>query len=54
MSQEKIDLLCHECGKTFSSFLLEMAEQNAKVLCPACRANSGCSPTQAAKPSLTN
>ena len=37
MSDEKVDLLCDDCGQTFSDFLQEMAEQNAKVAtCPKC------------------
>jgi hypothetical protein len=37
MSDEKIDLLCDDCGQTLSDFLNEMAEQNAKVAtCPKC------------------
>ena len=37
MSDDKLDLLCEECGQTFSDFLHEMADQNAKVTtCPKC------------------
>jgi len=37
MNDEKVDLLCDDCGQTFSDFLNEMAEQNAKVTtCPKC------------------
>ena len=37
MSDENIDLLCEDCGQTFSDFLHEMADQNAKVTtCPKC------------------
>ena len=37
MSDEKVDLLCDDCGQAFSDFLNEMAEQNAKVAtCPKC------------------
>jgi RNase P subunit RPR2 len=37
MSDEKVDLLCDDCGQTLSDFLNEMAEQNAKVAtCPKC------------------
>jgi len=36
-SDEKVDLLCDDCGQAFSDFLNEMAEQNAKVAtCPKC------------------
>jgi len=34
---DEIDMLCEECGQTFSAFLHEMADQNAKVAtCPKC------------------
>jgi uncharacterized Zn finger protein len=37
MSDEKIDVLCDNCGQTFSDFLQQMADQNAKVAtCPKC------------------
>jgi uncharacterized Zn finger protein len=36
LSKDSIDRLC-DCGETFSEFLHEMAEQNAKVAtCPKC------------------
>jgi DNA-directed RNA polymerase subunit RPC12/RpoP len=37
LSKDSIDRLCADCGETFSEFLQEMAEQNAKVAtCPKC------------------
>ncbi len=33
---EKVDLLCPDCGYTFSVFLRDMAEHNAKIVCPKC------------------
>jgi len=37
MSDKQADLLCEGCGETFSNFLQEMADQNAKVAtCPKC------------------
>jgi uncharacterized Zn finger protein len=37
MSNDSIDRLCEDCGETFSEFLQEMAEKNAKVAtCPKC------------------
>jgi len=36
MRAEQTDLLCEHCGQTFSAFLHEMAEKNAKVVCPNC------------------
>ena len=47
MSDDSIELLCHRCGKTFSTFLHEMEEQNAKVVCPDCRENADCQPSKA-------
>jgi hypothetical protein len=37
MSEDAIDLLCHHCGQTFSAFLHQMADKNAKVACPNCQ-----------------
>jgi uncharacterized Zn finger protein len=35
--KDQIDLLCEDCGETFSDFLHQMADQNAKVAtCPKC------------------
>jgi hypothetical protein len=50
MSEDKIDLLCPNCGQTFSAFLHEMADQNAKVVCPNCRETQDCNPSKAVKP----
>jgi uncharacterized Zn finger protein len=37
MTSDSIDRLCEACGETFSEFLHEMAEKNAKVAtCPKC------------------
>jgi uncharacterized Zn finger protein len=37
LRKDSIDRLCDDCGETFSEFLHEMAEQNAKVAtCPKC------------------
>jgi hypothetical protein len=46
-SKDSIDLLCESCGETFSAFLHEMAEHNAKVVCPKCRKNADCKPESA-------
>ena len=45
-SNETVDALCEHCGKTFSAFLHEMAEKNAKVVCPNCR-EGDCRPAKA-------
>jgi hypothetical protein len=36
MGDDQIDLLCEHCGQALSVFLHEMAEKNAKVVCPNC------------------
>jgi predicted RNA-binding Zn-ribbon protein involved in translation (DUF1610 family) len=36
MQQEKVDLLCKDCGQVFSAFLSEIAEHNGKITCPGC------------------
>ena len=36
MDQPKITLVCAQCGQAFSAFLRDMAEHNAKVVCPRC------------------
>jgi uncharacterized Zn finger protein len=51
MSDDSIDLLCKNCGQTFSDFLHEMADKNAKVTtCPNCGKIHEFSPPKAAKP----
>ena len=46
MSDDSIEQLCNHCGQTFSTFLHEMADQNAKVVCPKCE-TSDCQPAKA-------
>ena len=37
MSDDTQDLLvCAHCNKTFAAFLKDLAEKNAKVVCPSC------------------
>jgi endogenous inhibitor of DNA gyrase (YacG/DUF329 family) len=36
MSDQTTDVLCPHCNKTFAAFLHELAEKNAKVVCPNC------------------
>jgi len=50
MSADQIDLLCKHCGQTFSAFLHEMADHNAKVVCPNCGKSHEFSRPKAAKP----
>lgn len=46
VSNDSIEHLCNHCGQTFSAFLHEMADQNAKVVCPNCR-EGDCRPAKA-------
>ena len=39
MGTDQIDLLCGHCNHTFATFLHELAEKNAKVVCPNCGEN---------------
>jgi DNA-directed RNA polymerase subunit RPC12/RpoP len=49
--EDKTDLLCADCGQTFSDFLQEMADQNAKVAtCPKCGKIHEFEPSKDAKP----
>ena len=36
MSEQKVQITCKNCGEVFSTFLKQMAEHNAKVVCPKC------------------
>lgn len=47
VSNDSIELLCNHCGKTFSAFLHEMADKNAKVACSDCREGGDCNPPKA-------
>jgi DNA-directed RNA polymerase subunit RPC12/RpoP len=49
-NNDSIELLCHQCGQTFSAFLHEMADKNAQVVCPNCRANRDCDRPGGVKP----
>jgi predicted RNA-binding Zn-ribbon protein involved in translation (DUF1610 family) len=33
---ERSSFECQDCGETFYAFLHDMAEHNAKVVCPKC------------------
>jgi predicted Zn finger-like uncharacterized protein len=35
-SEAKAEVVCKNCGATFSAFLEQMAEHNQKVVCPKC------------------
>jgi len=36
ISEPTLEVLCKNCGKTFTAFLQEMADKNAEVTCPFC------------------
>jgi hypothetical protein len=40
MGQPTVEVLCQNCGQTFTAFLKNMADKNARVVCPHC-ANQG-------------
>jgi len=44
--EDSIDVLCNHCGQTFSAFLHQMADKNAKVVCPNCQGGD-CRPAKA-------
>jgi hypothetical protein len=50
MSEQAVDVFCKHCGKTFSTFLQQMAEQNAKALCPCCGESAQYSPSDIVTP----
>jgi DNA-directed RNA polymerase subunit RPC12/RpoP len=41
MSEPTIDVLCKNCGQTFTAFLEEMQKKNAEATCPCCGKSSG-------------
>jgi predicted Zn finger-like uncharacterized protein len=48
MSDTPIDLLCPHCNATFAAFLRDLAEKNAKVVCPSCGKEHDGKPLKAA------
>jgi DNA-directed RNA polymerase subunit RPC12/RpoP len=50
VSDTTIEGLCNRCGKAFSVFLHQMADQNEKVVCPECRETVDCEPVKGARP----
>jgi len=54
MNDKQSELLCDGCGETFTNFLQEMADQNAKVTtCPKCGKVHAFNPPRAAKNVVT-
>jgi DNA-directed RNA polymerase subunit RPC12/RpoP len=55
MSEPTIELLCKNCGQTFTAFLKEMAEKNAVATCPCCGKSDGNTlPSRAMPPAARN
>jgi len=54
MSDDTQDLLvCAHCNQTFANFLKDLAEKNAKVVCPSCGQDQppdACKPAARARP----
>ena len=40
MGDPTIEVLCKNCGQTFTAFLRKMADKNAVVTCPCCGKDS--------------
>jgi len=36
MANDKIELLCNNCGQVFYKFLKDMAAHNERLVCPHC------------------
>jgi len=36
VADKKVNFVCKNCGQAFTAFLRDMAEHNAKVVCPRC------------------
>jgi hypothetical protein len=54
MGEPTIEVLCKNCGQTFTAFLREMADKNAVVTCPCCAKNSGDGLNNAMPPGVRN
>jgi len=55
MGEPTVEVLCKNCGQTFTAFLKEMAAKNAEVTCPHCGKSAGNSlPSSATPPASRN
>jgi len=55
MGEPTVDVLCKNCGQTFTAFLKEMAAKNAEVTCPHCgKSNGNPVPSGAIPPAVRN
>jgi uncharacterized Zn-finger protein len=50
MGEPTVEVLCKNCGQTFTAFLKEMAAKNAEVTCPYCGKSAGNPPQNSAMP----
>jgi DNA-directed RNA polymerase subunit RPC12/RpoP len=48
MTDTRVTAICEKCGKTFETFLEQMAEHNQKVVCPECRESASPNPGEPA------
>jgi DNA-directed RNA polymerase subunit RPC12/RpoP len=53
MAEPTMEVLCKNCGQTFTAFLKEMAAKNAEVTCPCCGKSAG-NPLQNNAPAAQN
>jgi putative FmdB family regulatory protein len=55
MDEPTMEVLCKNCGKTFTAFLQEMADKNAVVTCPSCgKSGENSGPSAAMPPAAQN
>jgi DNA-directed RNA polymerase subunit RPC12/RpoP len=55
MDEPTMEVLCKNCGKTFTAFLKEMGNKNAEVTCPSCgKSGENCGPSAAMPPTAQN
>jgi predicted nucleic acid-binding Zn-ribbon protein len=53
MSDEGMNLVCKGCGQVFSAFLQQMADKNARVVCPKCGGCQEYTPSDIVSPSTS-
>jgi DNA-directed RNA polymerase subunit RPC12/RpoP len=55
MDEATMEVLCKNCGQTFTAFLQEMADKNAVVVCPRCgKSGANCGPNEVTPPAARN
>jgi predicted RNA-binding Zn-ribbon protein involved in translation (DUF1610 family) len=52
-AEQKVDVLCKNCGTTFSAFLQHMAEHNQQIVCPNCGQAHNYGPSDLRKPTMS-